>query len=729
MLVPRLIALTLLLVALPPRLDGGAPDAYRPPAQVVGLGTMLVPTVHPTLPSEDRALWLVPEPGAKVPWSTALRAFVSGVKALGEGRAAEALPRFSTAGLDATLLGDYARYYRARTLSALDRHDEALAVIRDLRRRRPTGYLDEAARWREAEALERLQRFAEAQAVYRDLADGKNAQPDEVLARLARTAEHAGDRAAALAAWRRLFYEHPLSDLKGSAARALALAKDTPLNPASADLRMAASRRARALYDARRYADAREAFEALRGSLSGDDRDLADLRIAVCYAETRRHEVARDRLASLIERGVHEAEARYHHASVLRALGDTRTFVARSRELVEKFPESEWAEEALNSLGTYYTKQDDDALAIDVFRELYARFPTGAHAERAAWKVAWSSYRTGGWDEAIRTFEAAAAAFPRANTRPAWLYWAARAREQAGHRDVAAARYRLVATDYLNSYYGRLASSRLRSLGQPAAALVPIRPIAPVTNDRDAPATSSNDALIRLQLSLDLYDDAMHELEYLRRENGSSPALLATMAWIHNRTGELLKGTQTVKRAYPQYLAAGGEDLPLELLHVVFPAAHLDLIRKHATANGLDPYLVAALIAQESGYDAKARSAANAYGLMQILPSTGRQLARRLGIRRFRTSMLTDPDVNIRMGTSYLARLLDAFGGQVHLALASYNAGTRRTRSWAAERPGLERDVFIDDIPFPETQGYVKRVLGMTEDYRRLYGGNARASR
>jgi soluble lytic murein transglycosylase len=167
--------------------------------------------------------------------------------------------------------------------------------------------------------------------------------------------------------------------------------------------------------------------------------------------------------------------------------------------------------------------------------------------------------------------------------------------------------------------------------------------------------------------------------------------------------------------------AVAGTRLPDELLRVIFPLEYWSNIRRNATARDLDPYLIAALIAQESTFDPEARSSANAWGLMQLVPATGRRLARSVGIRRFRTAMLTQPDVNIRLGTLYFARLVDQFGG-VHLALASYNAGESRVVRWVAERPGLERDEFIDDIPFPETQNYVKRVLGTAEDYRSLYG-------
>jgi peptidoglycan lytic transglycosylase len=130
---------------------------------------------------------------------------------------------------------------------------------------------------------------------------------------------------------------------------------------------------------------------------------------------------------------------------------------------------------------------------------------------------------------------------------------------------------------------------------------------------------------------------------------------------------------------------------------------------------------MAALINQESTFDPGAHSTANAWGLMQIVPSTGRRLAPAVGIRRYRLSMLTNADINVRMGTLLFSRLVNQFGG-TYYALASYNAGESRVARWKMERPGLDEDEFIDDIPFPETQNYVKRILGTAEDYRHLYG-------
>jgi soluble lytic murein transglycosylase len=155
------------------------------------------------------------------------------------------------------------------------------------------------------------------------------------------------------------------------------------------------------------------------------------------------------------------------------------------------------------------------------------------------------------------------------------------------------------------------------------------------------------------------------------------------------------------------------------VLQIIFPLGYWDLIKKYSAANRLDPYLVAALVAQESTFVRDIQSPARAVGLMQLMTPTTRQMARRLKMK-YSASLRTNPDASIRIGTAYLAQNIKEFG-EIHLVLASYNAGESAVRRWMAERPGLPRDEFIDDIPYPETQNYVKRILGTAEDYRRLY--------
>ena len=357
-----------------------------------------------------------------------------------------------------------------------------------------------------------------------------------------------------------------------------------------------------------------------------------------------------------------------------------------------------------------------------MFRELYERFPRGRFAERAAWKIGWRAYRQGRYSDTIEFFEAAAGDFPRSNYRPAWLYWSARAHAALGADRTAATRFALTADDYQNSYYGRLAVQRLGGRRRP--------PRVVGTAPGDILLPPANVAIVGALLEAQRYTDALNELRYAQRLWGDSSEIQATVAWTQWQLGgvttagdqfRLMRGSiNGMRGAYPQFMAAGGEQLPPEILKRIFPLAYWDLIQKYAKVHGLDEYLVAALVAQESTFVADVRSSANAVGLMQLMPATARRYAGRFDLR-YSSALLRDPDTNLRIGTAYLADKIKEFGG-IHLALASYNAGETPVRRWMTERTGLtDRDEFIDDIPYPETQNYVKRILGTAEDYRELY--------
>ena len=272
--------------------------------------------------------------------------------------------------------------------------------------------------------------------------------------------------------------------------------------------------------------------------------------------------------------------------------------------------------------------------------------------------------------------------------------------------------------DYLHSYYGRLAGVHLGAAG---ASRSPVGAQPAPAADAPPPGLPPNATAIRQLILAGAFPLAEAEIRFAQRRFTAVPALEATRAWLLQARGEYRPAINAMKRAYPQYMTKDGDQLPLEAKRVIFPLDYWSIIERHANARALDPYLIAALVAQESTFDAGVRSAANAYGLMQIVPATGKRLARSLGIRKFTTGKLTDPETNVKLGTFYFKGLVNQFGGE-HFALASYNAGESRVERWIAERGPLPQDEFIDDIPFPETQLYVKKILGTAEDYRQLYG-------
>lgn len=688
--VKRAVLLALAVTALVGLVDAQqqpVPDGDGSPTLPAAIA--LAPTNHPILPRDLSKLWFAPERGrgAAVPLSLGeYPTYDAGVKALQLGRYAEARDLFQ------------------RVLAA-----------------GPIGYLSEAAALGAAECAEGEKDFHRAVEIYDRLAASKTLAPEDVLMRLGAAAKSARDYRKAAEAFGRVLYDFPLSSqAPQAAAEYAALPMVQPMIPGSQRYKLELGRAER-LFAARRYSDARQAFQGLRLLALGDDRELINMRLAECDYFLKRQRYARDGLKKYIDDAARKGEALYFYALTIRDLGDRAGYLKTIRRVVDELPTETWAEEALNNLATFYIVGDEDDLADAVFRELYAKYPRGSYAERAAWKIGWRAYRASNYSDTVRYFEPAAADFPRSDYRPAWLYWSARAHEHLKHRALARERYMLAATDYLNSYYGRLAVKRLdgaapapRVLGEPTSVLPP----------------PPNEEIVRALLAAERYDDALNELRFAQRAWGDSPAIQATIAWTYYRKGQTLTGTERfnllrgsitlMRRAYPQFLAAGGQELPREILTMIYPVAYWDLIRKYSAQRDLDPYLVAALVAQESTFVPDIRSSANAVGLMQLMSFTARQYSRRLKIT-YSSRVMTNPDSSIRIGTAYFADLVKEFGG-VHLALASYNAGEHVVRRWMAERPGLtDREEFIDDIPYPETQNYVKRILGTAEDYRRLY--------
>ncbi|MFN8058945.1 MAG: transglycosylase SLT domain-containing protein [Vicinamibacterales bacterium] len=690
----------------------GQPGGEPSPTAVAGLA----PTARPALPAALRDYWLVPSSPSPDAASPAVTAFARAVRLYRDGKAQEAAILINPAALASTPLAAYAHYYRAMALLALERYAEARVSFGAARALNPDGALRVAAPMGEARAAEALNDFPAASVLYRQALADHADEPDQVLAGLARADAATGRPESVLEDLRRLYLEYPTSELAtglrgqiDDLAASLGRARPTFAEEvARVDLLLAA----------RDYGDARLALERLVVEAPEADRESLSLKLAMADLKLRRYQAVPELVQPYLRDGAHADEARYAFLTAQRGLKRTADYGGGVQRLVADYPASPWSELALNDLATYYLLTDEDEKAASVFREMTERFPQGANGDRAAWRYGWWLYRSRDFTAAADVLERAGGRFPRSDYRPSFLYWAGRAHENAGHTAEASARYDLAVGDYGSSYYGRLARGRLEALG---GTHVSPPPGAATTPEAELPVEPLVTApLVRFLLSADLYDDAVAELQYAKRAWGDSPKLMATTAWAYHRQGDLRRAITLMKRAYPQYLSEG-DVLPIEIQRVLFPLQYWDVIRQHSDERGLDPYLVSALIAQESTFSPTVKSSANAYGLMQILPRTGRQLARAQGIASFTTATLTQPEPNVRLGTTLVARLIDRFA-DMHLVLASYNAGDDRVRRWLAQRPGLPADEFIEDIPFPETQNYVKKILGTAEDYRRLYG-------
>ena len=675
--------------------------------------------------SAPNGLWLAPE----APAVKARAALAGAVADLEADRAADALPVF-LAGASDPELGGYALLYAGRAQMTLLRYVDARKTSQAILAMSPSDALAESALWL---AVEAAQASADKDGVVlalKTLASRSNSAPASILLRLFRAALDAGNKEEAAAAFGRLYFDFAGTPEAIDATNEGRKAGIVGQPPTKATY-TAAMQRAERLFTAKQFTDARVDFEALKPLASAVDRPLIDLRLAEIDVSAKKYPTALVALKAAMERpSPFAAEARYYYVSALRDSGRTNDYIDAVRDFAKSGADSVFLERALNELGTHYILKDEDEEAAKVFAEYYEKFPQGAFADRAAWRAGWWAYKQGEFDDTVRIFESAAVALRRADYRPSWLYWAARAHLQNGDREKAIAGFRRVIADYRNSYYGRAAVKEIEEIRAAArpAGTGQVSPARLTWTEAIVPATPpANASLIEHLLAAGMFDEAIGELRRLQAGGQGSPLVDATLAYALNRQKKLRPGITAMRRAYPQFMAEGGEALPKEILTVIFPIDYWELIQTHAVSKRLDPFLVAALVAQESTFQADVRSSANAWGLMQIIPATGRRYATTIGIRPFSTNRLTDPETNVRIGTTYFSDLLRQFGDTAP-ALAAYNAGESRVVKWLAERPGMDRDEFIDDIPFPETQNYVKRILGTAEDYRILYG-TVRASR
>jgi soluble lytic murein transglycosylase len=254
----------------------------------------------------------------------------------------------------------------------------------------------------------------------------------------------------------------------------------------------------------------------------------------------------------------------------------------------------------------------------------------------------------------------------------------------------------------------------------PLLARVP-QPAPPQFVDEPAPADNLRLQRAKLLENGAMFDFAVRELQLAKDEDDGS-WVNREIARVYQAGGHYDRALEALKRAVPTYFALDVNALPRTYWEALFPRPFWTELTRYANANDLDPFLVASLIRQESEFNPTVISYANAWGLMQVLPSTGSKLAREMKIGRFNSNLLLDPSTNLQLGTHYFRALIDRFGGKVEYALAAYNAGADRVDDWLSIGHYRDTAEFVESIPFTQTREYVQAILRNAMVYRQLYG-------
>jgi soluble lytic murein transglycosylase len=488
--------------------------------------------------------------------------------------------------------------------------------------------------------------------------------------------------------------------------------------------------RADLLMKARRYDNAVDEYRELLIHAAPEGRPALTLSIADALHRSGRNREAKAELTTLPNANAdQQAQRLYLLSEVAWASDQNDEFYRLVDQLRQTAPTSNWLESALLLVANLHLVHHEYDQSLDAFRELQERFPTGARASYAHWKAAWLTLRQGRNDEAKKEFDEQLALYPGGNETSNALYWRARLAEEDNQPAMARAYYQRLSDRFRNYYYAELGRQRMKKLPEtadPPGEYPLLDKIPPLDHGEkielsEAPTDDLHLQKGRLLGNGGLVDLAVRELQAAAaKENGSwAPA---ETAQLFTATGHYDRAIETMKKSVPSYFAVDIPNLPREYWEALFPRPYWNDLKRYSVANGLDPYLVASLIRQESEFNPLAVSRANAVGLMQLLPKTGKVVAHQEKLRGYSPSQLFTPAVNLQLGTYYFRGMVDHFGGSFAYALAAYNAGIPRMEEWLGQGKYRDEQEFVESIPFTETREYVQAILRNASVYRQLYG-------
>lgn len=466
-----------------------------------------------------------------------------------------------------------------------------------------------------------------------------------------------------------------------------------------------------------------EAAEEFRAFLSSSPdhpkRDEAKLRLAILLARLKRYDQAKPLFHELASGGpsseANEAAVWLARSYLRLGEGDRLIGLLRAYPKLTLTPEQQAL--ILLALGTWYDDQNQFDQAIAQYRQIVELGDRTEQRAEALWRIGWIQYRTGRFQEAARTLRELVATKEDPANNPQALYWMARALEHLGEPR-AAEIYQTLCRKYAWTYYCQLARMRL-DLPPPEFA-DGARGDSMAEEGRSAIAQDVHYRRAMELRALGLEQEAGREVGWLLDRYARNRAALVDLIVRLNEAGGYHQGLRLARLHFRDGLERGVEPVQPALWSVAYPTAYLPTIRALSDER-FDPYLAAAIIREESQYDARAVSRSGAIGLMQLMPATAQAVAQQDGATVSRDDLF-DEETNIRYGIRYLVQLLREFNGNLVYAVAAYNAGPPVVASWVQKFGDREPDEFVEMIPYQETRQYVRRVIRSYREYRRLAG-------
>jgi soluble lytic murein transglycosylase len=646
------------------------------------------------------------------------QAFVEGYEAHRAHDLMKTIERMTLAADKYPALADYALFYLGSAQRDSGDNQGAAATFRRLNYGYPQSVFADEASLQYAEIQFKLGRLGDAQAAAAALA-ARNPAPDvDQQARLieARAALGLGDAQGAFSQLQALRERYPQGD---SDAEARTLADSTAAaHPDLIDTHSLSYHRREAallLHEGQSSMALIQADEALALEPPASvHAEMLWLKARALRANTASEMLALNAYLKYAPRGEKAPDALYRLGHLQWRTGDTQAARATFSRLAQGYPASELAPSAMFDIGRAY---EDDAqwdLARAAYLRLVRSYPHSTEAADGRFRAPFALYMTGQFDTAAREFASMKPMAASPSDRDALSYWHARSMERSGQSAAAIAIYQSLAQSTASNYYPELAARRIGAPTTQAAsadasqldtAVPSVAPGSLAAFHLDRVTT-----LKRLGLS---YLEAP-ELRALAGEDSTDPRVRDFVLAELQRAGEWYAAIEIAVR-----LEKTGSLDSSATERLRYPRAYWDMIAQAANGDALDPYLVLALVRQESLFNPQARSVSDARGLMQLMPATADRVGPSAGVEQA-SLKLYDPSLSVRVGTAYLKNLFEMFGGDPFKAVAAYNAGEHAVQQWNAKYPG-DDDQWVENIGFHETRDYVKRVIGGLREYRMLY--------
>ncbi len=630
-------------------------------------------------------------------------------------------------------VGDYALWLRGQALQKAGKTTDAAAVFEKLIARFPTSLRVRDAKLYLAQIRAQTGEPERVFSVLGDLLDKNDAAAWLIIAQVN---EKRGQPAEAVAAYRKIYFYAPASPTAAEAENSLKRL-NFDFNTATATENL---ERANAFYQARKYADAANAYQLVAASSPTLLTPQLSLQRGIALANAKR---TNDAIAAFNSIGLAAgAVSATSLSKTVETYANARMW-AQARQTIEElrrsFPNDTITPQTYVSAGMIARDQKNKPEESFYLSTALTTYPNAVEVGKAQFELAWLNHDARSFQLSSQQLTEHLARYAGTDTtyRGKAGYWAARDSEQAGKFSEACALYDALLYRYDANWYGYLANQRLSALKTSgrcpatnnfALDLLVARAIANLKTVTVAPETSGSREAEHLTKAdelgaVALFDWSLEELNEAAKTAPNSPKVNLGMARLLRKKDDFVGAFLALGKSYPDFSQMKPEEMSREEWDIFYPLNYWESVKMWAQRRSLDKYQVAGLIRQESVFYPRAKSGANAFGLMQLVLPTARMMARKYGSQDVNSiEDLYNPALNIELGTAYMREQLDKYGRIEYLAVA-YNAGPGRVAQWQSSLPA-EMDEYVEAIPFKETKAYVQGVIRNSAQYRRLYDEN-----